>query len=58
MDRGVGSIVGQLYNTLIRALETERKWREADDLEERVRRLEEVREQRRELTHRAGGRHP
>jgi hypothetical protein len=41
LDRGTGAVVGGLYNTLLRALETERKWHEADELEQRLAALEE-----------------
>ena len=41
LDRGTGAVVGGLYNTLLRALETERKWHEADELEQRLEALEE-----------------
>ena len=41
LDRGTGAVVGGLYNTLLRALETERKWHEADELEARLVALEE-----------------
>jgi hypothetical protein len=40
MDRGTGAILGGLYNTLLRALETERKWRELDEIEARLQALE------------------
>jgi hypothetical protein len=42
MDRGTGAIIGGLYNTLLRALEVQRKWHEADELERRIERLEEA----------------
>jgi hypothetical protein len=47
MDRGVGAILGGLYNTLLRALEVQRKWHEADELERRLEVLEEQAEQER-----------
>jgi hypothetical protein len=47
MDRGVGAILGGLYNTLLRALEVQRKWHEADELERRLQVLEEQAEQER-----------
>jgi hypothetical protein len=47
MDRGVGAILGGLYNTLLRALEVQRKWHEADELERRLEVLEERAEQER-----------
>ena len=42
MDRGTGAVIGGLYNTLLRALEVQRKWHEADELERRIERLEEA----------------
>lgn len=36
LNRGVGAVVFQGYNTLLRAVEVERKVREADELEERI----------------------
>jgi hypothetical protein len=36
LDRGVGAVVFQGYNTLLRAVETERRVRELDELEERI----------------------
>ena len=47
MDRGVGAILGGLYNTLLRALEVQRKWHEADELERRLEVLEEQAERER-----------
>ena len=41
IDRGAGACAAQLYNTLIRLVELERKVRESD-LEERLERLERV----------------
>jgi hypothetical protein len=40
MSRGVGAVVFQGYNTLLRAVEVERKVRELDDLEDRLGTLE------------------
>ena len=40
LDRGVGAVVGGLYNTLLKALETERRWKELSELEERMVTLE------------------
>lgn len=42
MDRGTGAVIGGLYNTVLRALEVQRKWHEADELERRIERLEEA----------------
>jgi hypothetical protein len=42
IDRGTGAVIGGLYNTLLRALEVQRKWHEADELERRIERLEEA----------------
>ena len=41
-DRGSAAVAGQLLNTAIRALEVERKWHEADDLERRLAALEGI----------------
>ena len=41
-DRGRAAVANQLYNTLIRALEQERKLRELGELAERLEALEEV----------------
>lgn len=40
LNRGVGAVVFQGYNSLLRAVEVERKVREADELEERLQALE------------------
>jgi hypothetical protein len=40
LDRGVGAVVFQGYNTLLRAVEVERKVRELDELEERIAAME------------------
>jgi hypothetical protein len=40
LDRGVGAVVFQGYNTLLRAVEIERKVRELDELEERIASME------------------
>jgi hypothetical protein len=41
-DRGRAAVANQLYNTLIRAIEQERKIRELGELAERLEALEEV----------------
>src|SRR5918994_972974 len=41
-DRGRAAVANQLYNTLIRAIEQERKQRELEELEERLEALEGV----------------
>jgi hypothetical protein len=41
-DRGRASVANQLYNTLIRAIEQERKQRELEELAGRLEALEEV----------------
>ena len=41
-DRGRAAVANQLYNTLIRAIEQERKIRELDEMAERLEALEEV----------------
>jgi hypothetical protein len=45
LDRGTGAVIGGLYNTLLRALEVQRRWYEADVLEARIEALEAEREQ-------------
>ena len=40
LDRSVGGVVFQGYNTLLRAVEVERKVREVDELEERIATME------------------
>jgi hypothetical protein len=50
IDRGAGACAAQLLNVLLRAVELERKIREADELEGRLRDLE------RALTDTGGGR--
>ena len=42
IERGVGAVLFQGYNTLLKATETERKIRELDEIEERLRKLEQV----------------
>lgn len=42
VDRAEASACGQLLNVKLRALEQERKWKEAEELEGRVEALEEV----------------
>jgi hypothetical protein len=41
-DRGQAAVANQLYNTLIRAIEQERKMRELEELAERLEALEEI----------------
>ncbi len=41
LDRGVGAVVFQGYNTLLRAVEVERKVRELDEHEERIAAMDE-----------------
>src|SRR5918998_531815 len=41
-DRGRAAVANQLYNTLIRAIEQERKLRELDELAERLEAVEQV----------------
>ena len=43
-DRGRAAVANQLYNTLIRAIEQERKNRETEDLEARIEALERAQE--------------
>jgi len=40
LNRSVGGVVFQGYNTLLRAVEVERKARELDELEERIAAME------------------
>ena len=42
VDRADAAVCGQLLNVKLRALEQERKWKEVDELEERLEVLEEV----------------
>lgn len=42
VETGRAAVTNQLYNTLIRAIEQERKQRETDDLAERMEALEET----------------
>jgi hypothetical protein len=42
VDRGRAAVANQLYNTLIRAIEQERKLRELEELASRLEALEEV----------------
>ena len=44
LERGVGAVVFQGYNVLLKALETERKIAEQDELMQRIAVLEEYRE--------------
>src|SRR5919112_6876493 len=47
-DRGRAAVVNQLYNTLIRAIEQERKLRELDELAARLEELERTIERRKD----------
>jgi len=40
IERSVGAVVFQGYNTLLKALDVERRWRETDELEARLEELE------------------
>jgi hypothetical protein len=40
-DRAVGAVASQILNVYLRALETERKWKEFGEIEERISTLEE-----------------
>ncbi len=44
---GVGTVIVQVYNALLRSIEQDRKVRELDEIEERLRRMEERTETRR-----------
>jgi flagellar motility protein MotE (MotC chaperone) len=40
-DKAVGAVASQILNVYLRALETERKWKELGEIEERISTLEE-----------------
>jgi hypothetical protein len=40
-ERGVGAVIFQGYNTLLKAIETERRVKETEELEERISALEQ-----------------
>jgi hypothetical protein len=40
VDKGVAAVVSQILNVYLRSIELERKIRETEELEERIRRLE------------------
>ncbi len=40
-DKAVGAVASQILNVYLRALETERKWKELGEIEERISALEE-----------------
>jgi hypothetical protein len=40
LDKSVGAVVGGLYNTLLKAIETERRIREQEEMEDRLQVLE------------------
>jgi hypothetical protein len=40
IERPVGAVVFQGYNTLLKALDVERRWRETDELEARLEEME------------------
>jgi hypothetical protein len=40
-DKAVGAVASQVLNVYLRALETERKWKELGEIEERISTLEE-----------------
>lgn len=46
VDRGDGTVVNQILNTRLRAIELERKIKETDELEERIEQLERTQEQK------------
>ncbi|MCA1717089.1 MAG: hypothetical protein LC781_09695 [Actinobacteria bacterium] len=46
VERGIGAVVFQGYNTLLKAVEIERKVKETEELEERIEQLEQSQEQR------------
>ena len=48
VDRAYASVCGQLLNVKLRALEQERRWREAEELEARLEAVESVLKSRKE----------
>lgn len=54
VDRGDAAVVGQLYNTLIRAVSTEMKVREVTELTQRLEELEALTEQNKQRGRRWG----
>jgi hypothetical protein len=42
LERSVGAVLLQGYNTLLKATETERRWYETQELEARIEELEEA----------------
>jgi hypothetical protein len=48
VERGVAAVVNQIYNTLIRTVEQERKLRELEELAGRLEELEQTIEQRKD----------
>jgi hypothetical protein len=42
IERGVGAVLFQGYNALLKAVETERKIKETEELEQRIQQLEEI----------------
>ncbi len=42
IERSVGAVIFQGYNTLLKALDVERRWRETDELEVKVEELAEA----------------
>ncbi len=51
VEKGSAIVLNQIFNTLLRAIELERKAHETEELEERLEELEEL------LTEKEGGRH-
>ena len=47
LERSVGAVLFQGYNTLLKAAETERRWYETQELEARIEELEEAYQKRR-----------
>ena len=48
LERGIGAVIFQGYNTLLKAAETERRWYETQELEARLGELERLLEAREE----------
>jgi hypothetical protein len=47
-DKAVGAVASQILNVYLRALETERKWKELGEIEERISILEDRARMRRD----------
>jgi hypothetical protein len=54
VERGIGAVVFQGFNTLLKAVEVERKIKETEELEDRIERLEQT-AQDQQQNHQRGG---